>query len=230
MQYFCEHSKFGEDYWREHFRILRITKRVKQAFSWMKKNYGWTEKKPSDRPATKQKKTCRWENKPAVWQLQCLEEARYSRNPYNTSWRFCLSLLSQKSVPPSNCLKIPTQISHISNVPSPLLTHIHTLHQTAPPHFWSLMSSCTLNHIFHIRWRLGWPSCPYHHYKHSAISTRSPERINDQIQQIRKTHSTTWRGRARLAPLKPLDSLCTRFTTISETQTSLYQISRIKIK
>ena len=38
-EYFCEHSKFGENYWREHFKILVITKRVKQAFSRVKKTW-----------------------------------------------------------------------------------------------------------------------------------------------------------------------------------------------
>ena len=34
---FCEHLKFREDFWREHFKILVIKKRVKRLFSRSKK-------------------------------------------------------------------------------------------------------------------------------------------------------------------------------------------------
>ena len=36
-EYFCEHFKFGEDFGREHFKILVIKKRVKRSFSRLKK-------------------------------------------------------------------------------------------------------------------------------------------------------------------------------------------------
>ena len=36
-EHFCEHQKFGEDFWGEHFNILVFRKRVKRLFSRLKK-------------------------------------------------------------------------------------------------------------------------------------------------------------------------------------------------
>ena len=36
-EHFCEHQKFGEDFWREQFNILVFKKRVKRQFSRFKK-------------------------------------------------------------------------------------------------------------------------------------------------------------------------------------------------